>query len=67
MSNTVREHDSPLIKELLDEVTPELMNVTKLHMLAEDAWTPCDGCTESDKEFWIKGFITAGLRFNNYD
>jgi len=33
----------------------------KLLEMAEESWTPCDGCTAYDKDFYIKGFVTAGL------
>jgi len=32
--------------------------------LAESLWEGCDGCDESDKNFWMKGFV-SGL--NYYD
>ncbi len=30
--------------------------------LAEQAWEGCDGCNESDKHFWISGFIAGYIR-----
>jgi hypothetical protein len=28
---------------------------------AEEIWTPCHGCDEYDKQFWINGFISGYL------
>ena len=36
----------------------ELKQITKL---AEQRWEGCHGCDESDKNFWINGFIMGYL------
>ena len=33
----------------------------KLNKLAEQQWGGCDGCDESDKQFWMNGFMTGYL------
>ena len=40
----------------------------KIHQreMAETQWTECDSCTETDKEFWINGFI-MGLNHTDPD
>jgi hypothetical protein len=37
-----------------------------IYQLAEDAWNGCDGCTESDKYFWIQGYVAAVMRHTQY-
>ena len=36
----------------------ELEHITKL---AEKQWEGCHGCDESDKNFWMNGFMTGYL------
>ena len=35
--------------------------------MAENSWEGCDGCTEDDKYFYIKGYMAAmnGKEINN--
>jgi hypothetical protein len=42
------------------------MTIKEIHQMAEDAWVPCDGCTESDKYFWVNGYVSAVMRHTQY-
>ena len=42
------------------------MKLDKLQKLAEDQWTPCQGCTEEDKHFWVNGYMN-GYTAAQYD
>ena len=35
------------------------MHLEQLKQLAEESWEGCDGCTEQDKNFWAKGFLSG--------
>jgi len=35
--------------------------------MAEDSWEGCHGCTESDKNFYISGFISGYNRASNIE
>ena len=37
------------------------MTLKELEQLAETQWEGCQGCDESDKYFWINGFIHGYL------
>lgn len=67
ISKAVDENNYPLIQgtiDLCDDIVQDRKNnLKKQKELAESLWEGCDGCTEHDKEFWIKGFI-SGLRYN---
>jgi hypothetical protein len=52
--------DSDKIEGILDKVMNED------HLLAESHWVECDGCNETDKYFWIKGFM-IGLNVGRGD
>lgn len=32
------------------------MTLEEIKQLAEESWEGCDGCTETDKYFWTKGY-----------
>jgi len=42
------------------------MTIKEIQQMAEDAWEGCDSCTESDKYFWIKGYVAAIQRHTQY-
>jgi hypothetical protein len=37
------------------------MTRKEIEQLAETQWEGCHGCDESDKQFWINGFIIGYL------
>jgi hypothetical protein len=41
----------------------------EIEQLAETQWEGCHGCDESDKQFWINGFVHGYLnaRVDNVD
>ncbi len=40
-------------------------HISELQGMAEQAWEGCDGCTEQDKDIWLKGYIAGAMRFTN--
>jgi hypothetical protein len=54
----VDENDYPIL-EGLENLLSEIKSQKGL---AESLWEGCDGCTDQDKHFWIKGFI-QGLNY----
>lgn len=47
-----------LVKPQADK-TERKVKLKAYQEMAEDAWEVCDGCTEDDKHFFIKGYIAA--------
>jgi hypothetical protein len=47
-----------LVKPQADK-TDRKVKLKDYQEMAEDAWEGCDGCTEDDKHFFIKGYIAA--------
>jgi hypothetical protein len=43
------------------------MTTEELKQIAEQVWEDCDGCTESDKKFWISGFMSGAMKFGDYE
>ena len=39
----------------------ENKHIQQIRELAERMWEGCDGCNETDKQMWIKGFVTGYL------
>jgi len=73
-------HVDEVVKEYLSNKVPyaKLVNITPdksdrevkisyYQKMAENSWEGCDGCTEDDKHFYIKGYMAAmlGKEINN--
>ena len=73
-------HVDVVVKEYLSNRVPyaKLVNITPdksdrevkisdYQKMAENSWEGCDGCTEDDKHFYIKGYMAAmlGKEINN--
>jgi len=43
------------------------MTTEELRQIAEESWEGCDECTESDKEFWINGFMRGAMLFGDIE
>jgi len=54
------ETDTDKIDQILDN------SLNSVRTLAETHWVECDGCNETDKYFWIKGFM-IGLNVGRGD
>lgn len=39
------------------------MTQRELRQVAEESWEGCDGCTPTDRGFWIDGFMRAANLF----
>jgi hypothetical protein len=48
--------------EMTDDMIEQRMKKFQgLHILAEESWEGCDGCTEEDANLWRNGFISGAL------
>lgn len=42
------------------------MTQEELKKIAEESWEECDGCTETDKQMYVNGFVRAAFRYGNF-
>ena len=48
-------------KQMEKEQMKSQTSIDLLRDKAERAWTPCHGCDDNDKNFWINGYIHGAL------
>jgi len=63
-SKTVERLMNDMPQHVKDKVDRMTENIKKVYALAENSWEGCDGCTEDDKYFYMKGF-QAGYNSND--
>jgi hypothetical protein len=59
VKKSVSDYADALIKT---EQMRRMERVSELQGMAEQAWEGCDGCTEQDKDIWVKGYMAGALR-----
>jgi hypothetical protein len=64
LSNRV--HYAKLVNIYADK-SDRKVKISAYQKMAENSWEGCDGCTENDKYFYIKGYMAAmlGKEINN--
>jgi len=59
VKKSVSDYADTLIKT---EQMRRMERESELQGMAEQAWEGCDGCTEQDKDIWVKGYMAGALR-----